>query len=93
MNNRQCDKAKADLRDNKVPGLMLSVGKRSKTFYLDRRVQGKPPNLAKMWDAYCDVKRKKKSLDQHAYPCNRHLAAGDCPAGEIPASSGTHPWR
>ncbi len=29
MNNRQCEKAKANLRDNKVPGLMLSVGRRA----------------------------------------------------------------
>lgn len=40
-NNRQCEKAKKNLRDNKVPGLMLCVGKRSKTFSLYRRVDGK----------------------------------------------------
>jgi hypothetical protein len=45
MNNRQYEKAKKNLRDNKVPGLMLSVGKRSKTFYLYRRVDGKPRRI------------------------------------------------
>jgi hypothetical protein len=45
MNNRQCEKAKKNLRDNKVPGLVLYVGKRSKTFSLYRRVDGKPTRI------------------------------------------------
>ena len=45
MNNRQCEKAKTNLRDNKVPGLMLSVGRQPKTFYLYRRVDDKPSRV------------------------------------------------
>lgn len=97
---------------HEIPGrtLMLSLGKRSKTFYLYRRVDGKPTRimldrfpgmtveqarrkalsllegiengtygkpttLGELWDVYCDVKRKKKSLDQDVYHYDRHLAA------------------
>jgi hypothetical protein len=45
VNNRQCKTAKKSFRDNKVPDLRFYVGKRSKTFFLCRRMEGKPHRI------------------------------------------------
>jgi integrase len=45
MTNREAERATDTLHDNKVPGLVLYVGAKCKTFYLYRRVYGQPQRI------------------------------------------------